>query len=100
MERTQRVLEKMRQLALPHAAGSVLYKKSGETKSYLTASGNTADGLDDGRKCRRRKFTSDNNGNISISGLDAGEYYLKETKAPDGYNKLTDDIKVDIDKRV
>ena len=71
----------------------VLYQKSGETKSYLTANGNKLTGWTP-EENSATKFTSDNNGNISISGLDAGEYYLKETKAPDGYNKLTDDIKV------
>lgn len=79
-------------VALP-GAEFVLYKKSGETKSYLTASGNKLTGWTTEENLAT-KFTSDNNGNISISGLDAGEYYLKETKAPDGYNKLTDDIKV------
>lgn len=83
-------------VALPHAE-FVLYKKSGETKSYLTASGNKLTGWTT-EENSATKFTSDNNGNISISGLDAGEYYLKETKAPDGYNKLTDDIKVVLTK--
>ena len=79
-------------VALP-GAEFVLYKKSGVTKSYLTANGNKLTGWTT-EENSATKFTSDNNGNISISGLDAGEYYLKETKAPDGYNKLTDDIKV------
>lgn len=70
----------MRQLPF-QAAEFVLYKKSGETKSYLTASGNKLTGWTT-EENSATKFTSDNNGNISISGLDAGEYYLKETKAP------------------
>ncbi len=37
---------------------------------------------------------SDVNGEFSIAGLDAGTYYLEETKAPAGYNKLTDKIKI------
>ena len=36
--------------------------------------------------------------NLHINGLAAGTYYLKETKAPDGYNKLTEAIKVTITK--
>ena len=83
-------------VALPHAE-FVLYKKSGETKSYLTANGNKLTGWTT-EENSATKFTSDDNGNVSISGLDAGEYYLKETKAPDGYNKLTDDIKVELTK--
>lgn len=36
--------------------------------------------------------------NLHVNGLDAGTYYLVETKAPAGYNKLTDPIKVTITK--
>lgn len=36
--------------------------------------------------------------NLHVNGLDAGTYYLVETKAPEGYNKLTDPIKVTITK--
>lgn len=37
---------------------------------------------------------SDTNGNLVIKGLAAGEYYLKEIEAPNGYNKLTKPIKI------
>ena len=33
-------------------------------------------------------------GTISIQGLKAGTYYLEEIKAPDGYNTLTNKVKV------
>lgn len=36
-------------------------------------------------------------GKLVIQGLDADTYYLTETKAPDGYNKLAAPIKVTID---
>lgn len=39
---------------------------------------------------------SDENGNFSITGLDDGIYYLKETKAPTGYNLLVNPVKVEI----
>ena len=35
-------------------------------------------------------------GNIQFVGLDAGTYYLKETKAPTGYNTLSEPIQVEI----
>ncbi|MDO4732894.1 MAG: SpaA isopeptide-forming pilin-related protein, partial [Bacillota bacterium] len=39
-------------------------------------------------------LVSDENGNIKVSGLDSGVYYLKETQAPDGYNILTEPVKI------
>ncbi|MGN0185473.1 MAG: SpaH/EbpB family LPXTG-anchored major pilin, partial [Aristaeellaceae bacterium] len=41
-------------------------------------------------------LTTDENGKIEIDGLDADTYYLREVKAPDGYNKLADDVEVKI----
>jgi len=49
-------------------------------------------------------FVSDNNGRLKlkgsdvqgIRGLDAGTYWLEETKAPDGYIKLQDAVKIEI----
>lgn len=41
-------------------------------------------------------LTSDENGNLVIKGLAAGEYHLKEIEAPNGYNKLTKPIKITI----
>ena len=42
------------------------------------------------------KIVSDADGKVLVKGLDAGAYYLRETKAPEGYNKLLSDIKVEI----
>lgn len=42
------------------------------------------------------KIVSDTDGKVLVKGLDAGAYYLRETKAPEGYNKLLSDIKVEI----
>lgn len=42
------------------------------------------------------KITTPANGKFEIKGLGAGEYYLKEEKAPNGYNKLNSSVKVTI----
>lgn len=39
---------------------------------------------------------SDENGLFKVIGLDDGTYWLKETKAPDGYNLITNPIKIEI----
>ena len=41
-------------------------------------------------------LTTDANGKIEIDGLDADTYYLRETQAPAGYNKLAEDKQVTI----
>ena len=39
-------------------------------------------------------LVSPDGGHFTIEGLQAGTYYLKETKAPQGYNKISEPIKI------
>ena len=45
----------------------------------------------------KKTATSDASGRLNFTGLDAGEYWLKETKAPAGYVKQSDPVKIKID---
>lgn len=42
------------------------------------------------------EMKSDANGKFTIYGLDGGEYWMKETDAPDGYRQILDPIKLTI----
>ena len=42
------------------------------------------------------ELVTGDDGKISVAGLDADTYYLRETQAPAGYNKLTNDVEVEI----
>lgn len=43
-------------------------------------------------------ITTDTSGKFTLQGMDSDTYYLTETKAPDGYNKLSNPVTVVIDK--
>lgn len=45
---------------------------------------------------QKNEVTTEVNGKIIVKGLEAGNYYLKETKAPDGYNLLPTAKKVTV----
>lgn len=81
-----------------------LYAANGEAK------GNEISLVDDGNGVYRQAkdateeaakveyIVTDGNGKLTVKGLKEGTYFLTETKAPDGFNKLVGDIKVEINK--
>lgn len=52
----------------------------------------------DGESNTVYKITTNGTGKFEFYGLKEGDYYLKEIKAPDGYNKLKEPIKVTVSK--
>ena len=73
----------------------VLYRMDGDTKKYAKLTNNKIDGwVND--KGNATTLETSGTGDILIEGLNEGTYYLEETEAPVGYNKLTKPIEVKI----
>ena len=64
--------------------GQGTYRKAADTETSTTTTELTV--CDSGERI----------GQLTLSGLDVGTYYLTETKAPDGYNKLSASIEITI----
>ena len=74
----------------------VLYRKDDtDKKYYATLTGSKIDNWVTDENNATTLVTS-GEGNILIEGLNVGTYYLEETEAPVGYNKLTKPIEVKI----
>ena len=73
----------------------VLYRMDGDTKKYAKLTNNKIDGWVTDKGDATTLETS-GTGDILIEGLNVGTYYLEETEAPVGYNKLTEPIEVEI----
>ena len=85
--------------ALP-GAEFILYKGSEESnRDYALVTNGKLTGWTK-TKTGATTLVSDNNGMIEVEGLDADTYYLEETKAPGGYNKLAGPVKVVISHTV
>ncbi|MGG5371276.1 SpaH/EbpB family LPXTG-anchored major pilin [Enterococcus sp. AZ196] len=67
---------------LTAGADSMTWTPVGANEDYATAT----------------KYTSDANGLFEVTGLEYGTYYLRETKAPSGFQKLANDVQFEVDE--
>ena len=77
----------------------ILYKGTKENREYAQVTGGKLTGWTKEKK-EASTLVSGDDGMIAVEGLDADTYYLEETKAPGGYNKLADPVKVEISHSV
>ena len=77
----------------------ILYKGSEENRVYAQVTDGKLTGWTR-TKTEATKLVSGDDGMIAVEGLDADTYYLEETKAPGGYNKLAGPVKVEISHTV
>ena len=84
--------------ALP-GAEFILYKGSEENRDYAQVTNGKLIGWTT-TKTDATRLVSGDDGMIAVEGLDADTYYLEETKAPGGYNKLAGPVKVVISHTV
>lgn len=70
-----------------------LIKVTGTTPNYVINDGTNTSAT---AQYIMETATGNNLGQLNITGLNKGVYYLYETKAPDGYNRITEPIKIEI----
>lgn len=75
-----------------NAVGTILNFKNTDNEYHYTEEAVNAEGT-------TTTLQSPVNGNFNINGLKAGTYWLKETEAPKGYNKLAEPIKIIIEQK-
>lgn len=71
-----------------------LYRMNGSTKEYVKVDTDSKVAGWTDTAADATTLISDTNGLFKVIGLDDGTYYLEETKAPSGYNKLTNAVEV------
>lgn len=71
-----------------------LIKVTGSTPDYVINDGTNTSAT--AQYIMETASDSTNLGQLNITGLNKGVYYLYETKAPEGYNRITEPIKIEI----
>ncbi len=67
---------------------------------FMLYYGKAVDGeivIDESKPVFTENVVSDNEGRLNMTGLDAGTYFLKEIKAPAGFVKSSDVVRIDIE---
>ena len=78
----------------------ILYKGSEKTnRKYALVTDGKLTGWTE-EETQAAKLVSGDDGKIAVEGFDADIYYLEETRAPGGYNKLAGPVKVEISHNV
>lgn len=67
-----------------------LYRNDKNPEYYVSAN-RWSNNIDDGAL-----FKTDHNGMIQVHNLELGSYYFKETKAPEGYDLISESLKVEL----
>lgn len=75
----------------------ILYKSVGNVTYYAKITDGKLTGWTE-NEAKATKLVSGDDGMIQIDGLDADTYYLRETRAPAGYNKLASDESITINQ--
>ena len=78
---------------ISRTASFIVYKKSGGEILYKTVSGRWTEDRDEAWTY----YTRD--GKFTVYDLKPGTYYIEEIKAPDGYQRSDEDLKVEVDYR-
>ncbi|MGI6170303.1 MAG: SpaA isopeptide-forming pilin-related protein [Butyricicoccus sp.] len=72
------------------------YLSGAEFDLFASKQEETETVIDESRKLNEDAYVSADDGTFSLGNLHEGVYFLKETKAPDGYKLLTDPIRITV----